>query len=220
MKTKLRMIRRKFVAVIAMVLASCMLTGCAAELIATYQFYQGLMKYKDYIVREINAVRNYLLQNDSADTETVADNSLLESLLTDPVTPAALLPGPYLLDVCPPYQMVDYSQNLGTEPYMINGKECYHGFRLMNGWYKNAEADFNLEGKYTMLELDIGHIDGKDLKDSEFYFFLDGELKKKIPVKGNMMMQHEKIPLNGAKQLIIKADDDSSKFAIVNAVIY
>ena len=217
MKTKLRMIRRKFAAVIAMVLASCMLTGCAAELIATYQFYQGLMKYKDYIVREINAVRNYLLQNDSADTATVADNSLLESLLTDPVTPAALLPGPYLLDVCPPYQMVDYSQNLETEPYMINRKECYHGFQLKSRY---VEADFNLEGKYTMLEFDIGHVDGQKLYDSEFYFFLDGELIKRIPVKGNMMMQHEKIPLNGAKQLIIKADDDSSKFAIVNAVIY
>lgn len=142
------------------------------------------MKYKDYIVREINAVKNYLLQNDSADTATVADNSLLESLLTDSVTPGVLLPGPYLLDVCPPYQMVDYSQNLGTEPYMINGKECYHGFRLMNGWYKNAEADFNLEGKYTMLEFDIGHIDGKDLKDSEFYFFPRWRTEKEDSCKG------------------------------------
>ena len=221
MKTKLRMIKGKITAVIAMVLASCMLTGCAAELIATYQFYQGLMKYKDYIVREINAVRNYLLQNDSADTATVADNSLLESLLTDPVTPAALLPGPYLLDVCPPYQTVDYSENLETEPYMINGKECYHGFQLLNKYnlYK-AEADFNLEGKYTMLEFDIGHVDGMGLDKSEFYIYLDGELKKKIPVKGNMMMQHEKIPLNGAKQLIIKADDESINYAIVNAILY
>ena len=176
------------------------------------------MKYKDYIVREINAVRNYLLQNDSADTATVADNSLLESLLTDPVTPAALLPGPYLLDVCPPYQMVDYSQNLETEPYMINGKECYHGFQFKSGL---GEADFNLEGKYTMLEFDIGHIDGNKLYDAEFYFYVDGELKKKVPVKGNMMMQHETIPLNGAKQLIIKAGSyDCSRYAIVNGMIY
>lgn len=33
-------------------------------------------------------------------------------------------------------------------------------------------------------------------------------------------MQHKTIPLNKAKQLIIKAYYDSSNYAIVNAVIY
>lgn len=120
----------------------------------------------------------------------------------------------YLLSVCPPYQTAGYS----TETtYTMAGEKYAHGMSLNDNY--NGMAIFNLNGQYDTLEFDIGHIDGKTMKDGQYYFYLDGELAYSIDLTSEMLPAHYSIPLHGALQLKIVGGSWAWCYALVNITV-
>ena len=202
-------LRRIVITVFAGLFLSTSLTGCVPAVSMTITLYQELLKQKELYEQGVREMLGYIIGMEEEELS-------IESLMM----PGLPVPGgQYLVEVCPPYQTVHYSENLEFEPYKMNGKEYDHGFCLDTNIWATGEADYNLDGKYSVLEFDVGHKDGADQNGSTFYFYLDGELKMKVPVTGNMMAEHKKLALNQAKQMIIKADSYSGNYALANVTI-
>lgn len=121
----------------------------------------------------------------------------------------------YLLDVCPPYQ----AQYLETPATITMA-----GNKYANGisWHtSNGYAYFNLNGQYSTLEFDIGHIDGKDMDDSTIYIYLDGQLSFSLDLTGSKLPEHYSIPLYGALQMQIQMSSSYGRcYGLGNIEIY
>lgn len=103
----------------------------------------------------------------------------------------------FLMDACPPYETSGYSD----ETFEMGGQTYGHGFCLSS---TDGYALFNLNGRYTTLEFDIGHMDGYRMKEGIYEIFLDGQLVKTISMDAEDRVQHISIPLNYALQMKIQ----------------
>lgn len=121
----------------------------------------------------------------------------------------------YLLNVCPPYQTDGYSADT---TYTMTGKKYTNGMSLNDNY--GGMAIFNLNGQYDTLEFDMGHIDGKNMNDGQYYIYLDQELYDIIELTPEMLPQHYSIPLNGALQMKIVGGNWSWCYAMVNIEVY
>lgn len=105
-----------------------------------------------------------------------------------------------LLEVCPPYETLRYEK---PAVFYMAGNS-YEGFVLDYESY----VYFNLEGKYSFLELDLGHIDGTGMASATITFYLDGKATLIVEVKADELPKHIIVPLNGAAQLKISLNAD------------
>jgi len=78
---------------------------------------------------------------------------------------------------------------------------------------------YNLNGNYSTLSFDVGHIDGKNLETGYYYFYLDGELVYTLELNPSMLVQHIEISLNGATQMVIEGGNWCHCFALVNVKV-
>ena len=78
------------------------------------------------------------------------------------------------------------------------------------GW-----ALFNLNGEYSTLGFDVGHIDGEGMDGTTINIFLDGQLKFSVDLTAEMLPTHYDIPLHGALQMKIEASNGVHGFANV-----
>ena len=117
----------------------------------------------------------------------------------------------YLLSVCPPYQTAGYSTDM---IYTMTGKKYTNGMSLDDN--NGGMAIFNLNGQYETLEFDIGHIDGKNMEDGQYYIYLDGDLYDIIELTPEMLPKHYSIPLDNALQMKIVGGNWSWCYAMVN----
>ena len=120
----------------------------------------------------------------------------------------------YLLDVCPPYQ-TDYYD----EPVTITmaGQKYTKGF-IGTRYYTNY-ALFNLNGQYSTLEFDVGHIDGQGMYDATLNVYLDGQLAFTKDLTSEMMPQHCSVPLNRALQMKIEVTNNAACYGIANITV-
>lgn len=122
-----------------------------------------------------------------------------------------------LKDVCPPYQSSGFELR---ESVVLGGKQYANAYALAS----NApNALFNLNGQFSTLEFDIGHIDGSYEKESTINIYLDGELAFTKNLNSEMLPEHCIVPLNGALQMKITTPETTWStywnYAIVNATI-
>lgn len=125
----------------------------------------------------------------------------------------------YLLDVCPPYESLAF----GTPTtFDMAGKAYAHGFTLYEAWVW-SEALFNLNGEYSMLEFDFGHVDGSSMSvhDSKhsYHFYLDGKLVKSIEADPEALVQHYQIPLGHALQMKIVSENSYGTYGFANVTV-
>ena len=107
----------------------------------------------------------------------------------------------WLMDVCPPYQ----SRYIDTPTtFEMAGQTYTHGFTASTG--NTGYALFNLDGNYSTLSFDLGHIDSTHLTDAQICIYLDGELSQVIDASAESMVTHFDIPLHNALQLKIALD--------------
>lgn len=124
----------------------------------------------------------------------------------------------YLLDVCQPYEKLAFDT---PTAFAMSGKTYANGF-ILGGW---GEAYFNLDGKYSTLEFDLGHIDGSSMLGSAdwdgkgYNIYLDGRLAKTITVDPEAMVKHYQIPLNNALQMKIVGDMGSVRYGFANVSV-
>lgn len=111
----------------------------------------------------------------------------------------------YLVDICPPYEVKPYSTRFEvSNSIKMGGKTYAHGFTLTGeDGEDETYALFNLDGNYSTLEFDLGHVDGSRMYDGAFNIYLDGKYSQTIEIGCEDTVTHFSIPLNNAQQLKI-----------------
>ena len=126
----------------------------------------------------------------------------------------------YLLDVCPPYEKSSYFETPTT--FVMAGKTYAHGF-IARGTWNTAQALFNLNGEYSMLEFDFGHVDGSNTMVSDsrhsYHFYLDGKLVESVDTDPEALVQHYQISLDHALQLKIESGNSYGTYGFANVTI-
>lgn len=120
----------------------------------------------------------------------------------------------YLLDVCPPYQSDELNQ---PTTMTIAGQKYANCFSLGSGNYWGGWALFNLDGEYSTLSFDMGHIDGERMSETTINIYLDGQLSRSFDVKPEDLPKHYDIPLYGSLQM--KIETSNSVHGFVNVEI-
>lgn len=101
----------------------------------------------------------------------------------------------YLMDVCPPYQVAASFNKMDS--VTMAGKKYASAISLHGGYVL-----FNLNGKYNTLSFDLGHIDGRSVKEDDILtIYLDGEQVFSVKPNAEDFPSHYEIPLNGALQM-------------------
>ncbi len=133
------------------------------------------------------------------------------------------------MSLCSPYQKSEYYE---TGTFTIMG-ESYYGFRYTSflggyAWY-NLTKDLN--GQYSTLSFDVGHIDesGNDSSSFQFYlgdnndevteFYVDGEMVSELTLSPSMSIKHVEISIEDASKLIIEGGMDSDEYALINITV-
>ena len=109
----------------------------------------------------------------------------------------------YLMTVCPPYETDSVSTN---ETFKMGGKTYANGFKTYDSLSK---AFFNLNGKYSVMAFDLGHVDGA-ARNLEVRVYLDGNLTETIEMGKEELPKHYTIALNNALQLKIEVESIGS----------
>lgn len=102
----------------------------------------------------------------------------------------------YLLNVCPPYQT---DNKFNSPAYMTMCGENY-SYGIQMNW-DAGYSYFNLNGNYSTLEFDLGHIDGGDMIDGTLQIYLDGQFAEKYDLLCSSLVQHYTLELKGAHQM-------------------
>lgn len=108
----------------------------------------------------------------------------------------------YLTDVCSPYDTNGYYSN---KTFEMDGKKYNAGsFYFSYG----GEALYNLDGKYSGLDILIGHTDSHSY-EKIINIYLDGELSQSIVLEPDVLAKQVHIPLKNALQMKIEVESGS-----------
>lgn len=102
-----------------------------------------------------------------------------------------------LMDTCPPYDVSD-SYDYNEDSFEMTGK-TYDGFSME--LYGTEYVLVNLEGKYSNLMFDFGHVDGEGKNDCTLNIYLDDKLEKTIEQRADANVSHINVPLNYSNHL-------------------
>lgn len=194
--------------VTSLLLSLLVVPGFAASALKAIQVYTGITLYYDGVKFEPKDAGGHkvepLLYNGTTYLPVRAISNLFgEDINWDGNTWSVYIgdmPGKktYLGTDLEPYDRWGYD---APTTFSMDGKTYVNGFTF--GWYESY-AIWNLDGKYKTLEFDIGHTANFQY-DKQALIYLDGTLVKTISVKGEEMVKHVSVPLNGALQLKMMA---------------
>ncbi len=143
----------------------------------------------------VNEAREYFPNNKALNTEAeTIENSRPKFLMT----------------ICPPYETNYgyYSANGdvidGSDIFKMAGDAYTNGFKLDINRSNSTQAMFNLKGEYSILEFDLGHVDGTGGDTLNLKIIKDGTAEEIIVIEYDDMVQHYKIDVSGVQQLIIE----------------
>lgn len=107
-----------------------------------------------------------------------------------------------LMDVCPPYD-VSFEDYYNEDSFEMTGK-TYDGFSMKT--YGVEYVLVNLEGKYSNLIFDFGHVDRESKYDCTLNIYLNDKLEKTIEQRADADVSHINIPLNYSNHLKFEFD--------------
>ena len=125
-----------------------------------------------------------------------------------------------LFTVCPPYEYQEAGAIPEGKSFKMSGKVYSNGFVSKSGIF-NGYALVNLEGKYSSLSFDVGHIDGTDTynKGTTLKIFLDGKFKHEYYIPENRSAQRITVQQNYAKDLQIQTVGGGGVYGFSNLVL-
>lgn len=111
----------------------------------------------------------------------------------------------------------------GSSSFTVAGKSYNIGFVIGCDHSLFGEGDgyalFNLQGKYTELEFDVGKTDDYEIQDVTLQVFLDGELSKQYELSGQAASRHIAVPLNNASDVkLLLVGGSRVKYGFFNVV--
>jgi len=81
-----------------------------------------------------------------------------------------------------------------------------------NGFYEC----YNLDGKYSGVEFDVGRMDGDDGDAAVLYIYVDGEVVQKIAVTGDVQTEHILVPVHYGHQMKIVQGGSGGSCGVAN----
>lgn len=121
----------------------------------------------------------------------------------------------YLNSVCPPYEVDHYETPALVE---MSGKKYTNVILLGRNGRPGGWALYNLNGQYSELRFDVGHIDGEAMTEETINIYLDGELAFSVDLKPDELVNHFDVPLHNALQM--KIETNHGDYALANVEIY
>ncbi len=114
-----------------------------------------------------------------------------------------------------PYQQNVWNvyNNEAGQSFTMMGKEYTQGLTFE----RSSNALYNMDGKYTRIEFDVGHVDGKDKRNTTIYIYADGQVVKEIEATEYMSTKHFSVRVYNAIQLKIEQDGYGT-YGIANLV--
>lgn len=106
----------------------------------------------------------------------------------------------YLTDTCPPYDGSAYKVYKSTDNkfFEMSGEKRTNGFTIT--WDKGFVV-INTDGEYRQITFDVGHLDGKSMRDGTLNIYLDGKIAEEIELKADDVSKQVSVPLNNALQV-------------------
>ncbi len=116
------------------------------------------------------------------------------------------------MEVCPPYD-VSLEDYYSEDSFEMTGK-TYDGFSMISSG--TSYVLVNLDGQYSNLEFDFGHIDGANKYNCTLNIYLDDKLEKTIEQRADANISHIKISLNYAKHLKFEFNSRYTRYGVGN----
>lgn len=124
------------------------------------------------------------------------------------------------MEECPPYELGRFTIILESDgkEYNIGGAAYSQGLLSEPVW--ESQALFNLQGKYRTLTFSVGHVDGTDMSNCTYNFYIDDEKVKTITLKADQLITEYEIPLDYGQQLRIENMNTSSfvKYLFIDGI--
>lgn len=126
----------------------------------------------------------------------------------------------YLLDVCKPYESDGYAEFVNGETITMGGSPYTNAF-ILEAYYSSPYAIYNLNGKYSTLNFNLGHVDGSAMNDVTVKIYFDGILQKELVVKSEALPQRVSLDVTGVKQLKFEVSycHSSTKYGFGNVTV-
>ena len=107
-----------------------------------------------------------------------------------------------LMTVCPPYEVKTPVLFTDKDSFKMGGETYNNGFTYgAPGPAEEYYILFNLDGKYSSINFDFGHVDGSGMNDCILMVYLDGEYVDTLEKKSDELVTNETIELKGARQM-------------------
>ncbi len=123
-------------------------------------------------------------------------------------------------EVCEPYEGNLYGNYIEIEPFKMQGITYANGISVWSANNSTYFSLFNLNGKYSKLEFDIGHVDKSGSNDGIISFYIDDKLCSTITKKALDGLSHEVIELNKGNILKIEYSTKCTVYGLANMYIY
>lgn len=108
------------------------------------------------------------------------------------------------MEVCKPYDTTadNYTEYMADvmDGFMMAGTECKNGFTIFS-WEEEYYVLSNLNGEYTNLEFDVGHIDGSPMYDVTLIIFLDDKDSFTYEITTDGYPQHITLDVTDVNQI-------------------
>lgn len=172
-------------------------------------------EYEDaYVANVVSQVDTHLENGDFDSAEALVNEASIhfpnnEMLRTETETIENSRPK-LLMTVCPPYETNYgyYSANKdvvdGSNIFQMAGEAYTNGFKLDINRSNSTQAIFNLKEQYSVLEFDLGHVDGTGGDTLNLKIIKDGTVDELIVVSYDEMVNHYVVDVSGVQQLIIE----------------
>ena len=179
--------------------------GEDAELAIKVQIYEDA-----YVSNVVTQVDMYIIERDFVNADKILDAAIKtfpqNPTLKNKQSDVNNCKPQYLMKVCPPYQYNTdlYTAYVNGKTFVMCGENYTNGFTFYENIYDDAWAYFNLGGKYSTLEFDVGHVDSYLMSDRTLNIYLDEELVFTMPLEADAMVQHITVDISGAEQMRIE----------------
>ena len=78
-------------------------------------------------------------------------------------------------------------------------------------------ANYNLDGHYSSVCFDVGHVDNDVTNEATLYVYVDGELVQQIELTGDMQTKHVEVKVNNALQMkLVLEGGFATRYGIAN----
>lgn len=176
-------------------------------------------EYESQIIAEIN---NLIIEEKNDDALQVINEALKiipnSTILNQKKEDIQALKAYYLLDIISPYETRGYEKIDMGEFIQMGGDKFYNGFALGEGW-NTSYAIFNLNSKYKVITVMIGHIDGSGERDKTVTIYADDILKETIEIGYQDLPKEFTIDVTGVKKLKFERTDGTTKTGFVDLLI-